>query len=215
MTATLRPPRHPARRGLLAYGEQLRLARAVEAGRDADRRLDEVRRMPAAERRSLELVAEEGQRARRELVEAHAPLVLTEARRYLGGDRSTLVELVQQGNIGLVRAIDSFDWRRGERFSVYASQWIRLAIESERPDLPDPRRFRPDPVVLSIYRDRVVSLDGNGDRAGDPLAGPDATGDQARRHEAGNGMVWTVLDGGGNGPAAVSAGPTGPAGPPG
>ena len=160
--ATLGSPAPAARRGLLSYADQVRLAKAMEAGREAEERLDATRRLSGAERRRLEALAEQGDDARRDLVEAHAPLVLTEARRYAGSDRRTVVELVQQGNIGLVRAVDSFDWRRGARLGAYAAGWIRLAITSDRSDLPNAEDLRPAAEVVSLYRDRVASIDAGG-----------------------------------------------------
>lgn len=180
MSAVAGPPRRAARRGLLSYRDQVRLAKAIEAGREAEDRLDD-RRLPGAERRRLEETAALGAAARRELIEAHAPLVLTEAQRYAGPERRTMVELVQQGNSGLVRAVDSFDWHAGARFSAHAARWIRLAIAAERPELPDPRAALPDPRAVTRYRDRVVSLD-----AGHSPAGPGSVADRGAA-EVGNG----------------------------
>ena len=157
--ATLVPPARGARLGLLSYADQVRLAKAMEAGREAEERLDAARRLPSAERRRLEALVERGDDARRQLIEAHASLVLTEARRYAGSDHRTVVELVQQGNIGLVRAVDTFDWRRGARLGAYAAGWIRLAITSDRSDLPRAEDLRPATEVVSLYRDRVASID--------------------------------------------------------
>ncbi|MGH9110410.1 MAG: sigma factor [Acidimicrobiales bacterium] len=172
MTSVLRPAARPVRTGLLSYADQVRLARSMEAGREAERRLDGTRRLGAAERARLEEAVADGDVARRELIECHAQLVLTEAQRYAGSDRQTLVDLVQQGNIGLVHAVDRFDWRRGVRLATYASRWIRLAIASDRPDLAEPGLLRPDASVVREYRQRVASLD----------AGPD--GQPARLAEA-------------------------------
>jgi hypothetical protein len=178
VTSAAGPPRRPSGRGLLSYADQVRLAKAMEAGRDD-------------ERLRLEAAVERGEDARRELIEAHAPLVLTEAQRYTAGDRSTLVELVQQGNSGLVQAVDTFDWRRGVRLSAYASGWIRFAIAADRPDLPEPESLLPDPVVVGLYRDRVASLD----------AGPQGLRGRRRRRavegtdRAGR-VPLAVLDGG-------------------
>ena len=111
---------------LLTAEEEIELAKQIEAGKAAKRRL-ESGDVPPDQRPALEQAVQRGEAARKRLIESNLRLVVSVARKYLG--RGLLfLDLVQEGNIGLQRAVDKFDWRRGFRFSTYAYWWIRQAI---------------------------------------------------------------------------------------
>ena len=118
---------HEVRRvPLLTADEEITLSRAYDEGRAAQGRLrrDDT---AAGERARLEHAVRAGDRARRRLVESNLRLVISVARKHLNRGLP-LPDLIQEGNIGLSRAVDKFDWRRGFRFSTYAYWWIRQAI---------------------------------------------------------------------------------------
>ena len=115
------------RHELLTAAEEVELAQAIEAGRAAQERLDDgdlSRRDATAARREIAA----GDRARRRFLEANLRLVVSVARRYRMSHGIDLIDLVQEGNLGLMRAVDKFDWRKGFKFSTYATWWIRQAL---------------------------------------------------------------------------------------
>ncbi len=112
----------------LTAEQEAELARRIEAGLAAEQRLaEDGDRLTASERVDLEWVAEVGTRARNHLLEANLRLVVALARRFTGRGRP-LIDLIQEGNLGLIRAVDKFDYTKGYRFSTYATWWIRQAI---------------------------------------------------------------------------------------
>jgi RNA polymerase primary sigma factor len=125
---------------LLTAEEEVLLAQAMEAGEEARLRLDSGEVADAGERRKLEVVRRRGERARRRFIEANLRLVVANARRYASGDFDML-DLIQEGNLGLMRAVDKFDWRRGFKFSTYATWWIRQAMQRARANLGDTIRL--------------------------------------------------------------------------
>jgi RNA polymerase primary sigma factor len=111
---------------LLKAKDEVRLAQAIEHGMAALDRLA-AGPVPADELKSLTNQVRQGELARKRLMESNLRLVVSVAKRYLGRG-VPLLDLVQEGNIGLNRAVEKFDWRRGYKFSTYATWWIRQAI---------------------------------------------------------------------------------------
>jgi len=113
---------------LLTARQEVDLAKRIEAGLFADQKLaDGSRSLSADAQIDLEQVAEDGRRAKNHLVEANLRLVVSLARRYTGRGMLFL-DLIQEGNLGLIRGVEKFDYTRGYKFSTYATWWIRQAI---------------------------------------------------------------------------------------
>ena len=112
---------------LLSAQEETDLAQLYEAGRAARLRLRDEDFADNRERMRLELQMGRGDEARRRLIQANLRLVVSVAKKYIGSAMPFL-DLVQEGNIGLMRAVEKFDYRRGHRFSTYATWWIRQAV---------------------------------------------------------------------------------------
>src|SRR3954453_17587671 len=118
---------------LLNAEQEVDLAKRIEAGLFAAEKIraadaKETRKIPAKLRRDLEWIAADGVRARNHLLEANLRLVVSLAKRYQGKGL-TLLDLIQEGNIGLVRAVEKFDYTKGYKFSTYATWWIRQALQ--------------------------------------------------------------------------------------
>ena len=112
--------------GLLTADDEVRLSRAIERGRRASARLTENDLDPGEQRR-LEALVDEGEEARALFISSNLRLVISIAKRYTGRGLD-LLDLIQEGNLGLIRAVEKFDWRKGFKFSTYATWWIRQAI---------------------------------------------------------------------------------------
>ena len=112
---------------LLSRDDEVLLARRIEAGRQAARRLRSQSDLCADERRDCERVWQDGQAAWDHLVEANSRLVISMAKRYRG-QGVPFLDLIQEGNVGLMKAADKFEHERGYKFSTYATWWVRQAI---------------------------------------------------------------------------------------
>ncbi len=112
---------------LLTAEEEVELAKAIEAGRKAEQLLNSDKTFPWDERTRLVRQAQQGEEARRRLTQANLRLVVSVAKKYIGNHMS-FMDLIQEGNIGLMRAVEKFDYRKGNRFSTYATWWIRQAV---------------------------------------------------------------------------------------
>ncbi|GAA3467275.1 RNA polymerase sigma factor [Nonomuraea roseola] len=116
------------RRTLLTAAQEVDLARRIEAGLYAEYKLDSEQDLTPARRADLEMVVEDGRRAKDHMLEANLRLVVSVAKKYT--DRGmALLDVVQEGNLGLIRAVEKFDYTKGFKFSTYAMWWIRQAIQ--------------------------------------------------------------------------------------
>ncbi|NLE50606.1 MAG: sigma-70 family RNA polymerase sigma factor, partial [Chloroflexi bacterium] len=118
--------RQMAQEPLLTAEEEIELAKRIEAGREAIAKLQEVDPDGEETERLKEIIAD-GQLAREHLGRANTRLVVSIAKRYMG-QGLPFPDLIQEGNVGLMRAVDKYDYKRGNRFSTYATWWIRQAI---------------------------------------------------------------------------------------
>jgi RNA polymerase primary sigma factor len=116
------------RTSLLTAEQEVNLAKRIEAGLFAEHKLATELDLDAAFRRDLQEVAEDGRRAKAHMLEANLRLVVSVAKKY--SDRGlSLLDVVQEGNLGLIRAVEKFDYTKGYKFSTYAMWWIRQAIQ--------------------------------------------------------------------------------------
>ncbi|HET9187198.1 MAG TPA: RNA polymerase sigma factor [Acidothermaceae bacterium] len=112
---------------LLNAEQEVELAKRIEAGLFAEEKLNSGEKLAAKLRKELEWIAEDGRRAKNHLLEANLRLVVSLAKRYTGRGMLFL-DLIQEGNLGLIRAVEKFDYTKGYKFSTYATWWIRQAI---------------------------------------------------------------------------------------
>jgi RNA polymerase primary sigma factor len=134
-----------ARVPLLTAEQEVSLARQYEEGRDAQERLSRNVNLTEDDKDRLYITVQRGEGSRSHLIRANTRLVVSIAKRYLG-QGVPFLDLIQEGNLGLIKAVEKFDYRRGHRFSTYATWWIRQAITRA---LADQGRVIRLPVHLS------------------------------------------------------------------
>ncbi|HET6953469.1 MAG TPA: RNA polymerase sigma factor RpoD [Acidimicrobiales bacterium] len=141
---------------LLVAAEEVELAKRIEAGAEASERLADLDAagtlgdLPADESRRLQALADDGDQAKSALIQANLRLVVSIAKRYVGRGMH-LLDLIQEGNLGLMRAVEKFDYTKGFKFSTYATWWIRQAITRSIADQARTIRI-PVHMVESINR---------------------------------------------------------------
>ncbi|WP_374105464.1 RNA polymerase sigma factor [Streptomyces sp. ISL-36] len=139
---------------LLTAAEEVELARRVEAGLFAEERLASATDLDSQLALDLDRLVVMGRMAKRRLIEANLRLVVSVAKRYVGRGL-TMLDLVQEGNLGLIRAVEKFDYARGYKFSTYATWWIRQAMSRA---LADQARTIRVPVHVVELINRVVRV---------------------------------------------------------
>ncbi|MFE5140212.1 RNA polymerase sigma factor [Streptomyces fagopyri] len=139
---------------LLTAAEEVELARRVEAGLFAEERLRLATDLDSQLALDLDKLVVMGRMAKRRLIEANLRLVVSVAKRYVGRGL-TMLDLVQEGNLGLIRAVEKFDYARGYKFSTYATWWIRQAMSRA---LADQARTIRVPVHVVELINRVVRV---------------------------------------------------------
>ena len=112
---------------LLSAEDEVELAQRIEVGLYAEYKLNNAEKLTRAEKRDLKILVKDGKKARSHLLEANLRLVVSLAKRYTGRGMP-LLDLIQEGNLGLIRAMEKFDYAKGFKFSTYATWWIRQAI---------------------------------------------------------------------------------------
>lgn len=116
-----------AEHDLLTAADEVRLAQAMEAGRKAQIRLETEADLSSGQKAALRRAIHRGDEAKAEFIRSNLRLVISISKRYAGRGLD-LLDLIQEGNLGLIRAVEKFDWRKGFKFSTYATFWIRQAI---------------------------------------------------------------------------------------
>ncbi|HEX7747003.1 MAG TPA: RNA polymerase sigma factor SigB [Micromonosporaceae bacterium] len=139
---------------LLTAEQEVELSRRIEAGLFAEQKLSGAAPIAADLRADLKIVAAEGRAAKDHLLEANLRLVVSIAKRYTGRGMAFL-DLIQEGNLGLIRAVEKFDYAKGYKFSTYATWWIRQAISRAMADQARTIRI---PVHMVEQLNRMVRV---------------------------------------------------------
>jgi len=113
---------------LLTAEQEVELAQKIEAGEEAAKKLEEKKYRGKRQEMELRRLARSGSQAKDDFLTANLRLVVANARRYANTSGIDFLDLIQEGNLGLIRAVEKFDWRKGFKFSTYATWWIRQAI---------------------------------------------------------------------------------------
>ncbi|MEX1280769.1 MAG: sigma-70 family RNA polymerase sigma factor, partial [Acidimicrobiia bacterium] len=113
---------------LLTAEQEVELAQLIEAGETAAKKLEEGKYKDKKGEIELRRKVRRGQEAKDAFLTANLRLVVANARRYANTSGIDFLDLIQEGNLGLIRAVEKFDWRKGFKFSTYATWWIRQAI---------------------------------------------------------------------------------------
>ncbi len=139
---------------LLTDVQEVELAQGIEGGEKALEKLDKAKKLTAKQRSDLERTVRHGRQSKRRFIQSNLRLVVSIAKKYSAAGLP-LLDLIQEGNLGLMRAVEKFDWQRGFKFSTYATWWIRQAITRAIADKARTIRI-PVHMVETLYRVRKV-----------------------------------------------------------
>jgi RNA polymerase sigma factor (sigma-70 family) len=149
-----------SRHELLTADEEVELAQAIETGRDAAEQLASVS-VRGAEKVRLQRAVRKGKEARDQFAQSNLRLVVSQAKRYRSQYGIEFIDLIQEGNLGLIRAVEKFDWRKGFKFSTYATWWIRQsmqrAVAEKSRTVRLPNSLHDTLVTLNGARNRLLS----------------------------------------------------------
>ena len=149
-----------SRHELLTADEEVELAQAIEVGRDAEEKLASVS-VRGAEKVRLERNVRKGKEAKDRFANSNLRLVVSQAKRYRSQYGIEFIDLIQEGNLGLIRAVEKFDWRKGFKFSTYATWWIRQsmqrAVAEKSRTVRLPNSLHDTLVTLNGARNRLLS----------------------------------------------------------